>query len=151
LFVFRGKLTLAGNVEPIHNVMDPVGLDIDLKRAFPPQLSELHYDISGKLRNVTVSIYVCTYAFYLGSLKIREEENRVRLQNHQTARNGREKKKFSICTMKRNTQESRFRSNSIVVSHNVETGYSGTCKDGCYFSVYIFVRLLKQCSRGISV
>ena len=66
LLCSRGKVTFEGGVELVHNIMDPVKLGVDLKRALRPYVMHIRYDVTGKMHNVDVgvSFLACTKLLY---------------------------------------------------------------------------------------
>ena len=45
-----------GTPEPQHTIIEPISLKLDLKRALPPHLGEVHYQLEGHLHKVMVNL-----------------------------------------------------------------------------------------------
>lgn len=45
-----------GNTEPQHTIIEPISLQIDLRRALPPYRSDIYYELGGHLQTVHVSL-----------------------------------------------------------------------------------------------
>jgi vacuolar protein sorting-associated protein 13A/C len=78
--VLRGKLSLTGNVEYAHTIIEPINLKLDIKRALPPVHTDTAYEIGGKLHTVRMHLTQQDLKVLMATIRENGTETRLHVE-----------------------------------------------------------------------